>query len=381
VQLSTRARVLVVLSSLSLEAAAQDRPWRVAMDGLVYTDTDNVQVYTPALSVRRYLDSEGSEVGARVAVDAVSAASVDVVSHASSRFSEARTQGQLDAAVAHEDQRFALAYRFSWEPDYLSNGVNGGWRTRLGTADSVLDLSYGITWDIVGRSGTSWSAFSAELFTHTAGVSFTQNLGPQTVLRGVYTLTAQQGWLEKPYRYVPLFDRAAVQAQMPTSANFDALRLPMRPPENVPDTRIGHAIGVRFLQYLQPLDGSIRVDYQFYVDDWLVTSHLVELMLRTSFTSSLVLGLYARGYLQTAAFFWQRTYVVDDPLSIPRWRSLDRDLSGYGSVTGGARVEWMPDELGGYLDVAAMFTHWDQFLLLDDRLALIAQLGVRWVPP
>jgi hypothetical protein len=94
-----------------------------------------------------------------------------------------------------------------------------------------------------------------------------------------------------------------------------------------------------------------------------------------------VLGLYARGYLQTAAFFWQRTYVVDDPLSIPRWRSLDRDLSGYGSVTGGARVEWMPDELGGYVDVAAMFTHWDQFLLLDDRLALIAQLGVRWVPP
>lgn len=371
----------IALASLTLaapsRASAQTRPWRIAVDGMVYTDTDNVQSYTPAVSVRRLLDADGSQVGARAAVDVVSAASVDVISHATPRFLEARTEGELDAAGAFDDQLLSIAYRFSWEPDYLSNGLTAGWRTRLGGADSVLDVTYGLTWDVVGRSGTPWSAFSENLFTHRAGISFTQNLGAQTVLRVVYTLTGQDGYLEKPYRYVPLFDPAVAQTTELDLDNFDAFRLPYRPPESVPDRRIGHALGARMLQYLEPIDGSLRVDYQFYVDDWLVTSHIVEAMVLATF-DPLRLGVYGRGYFQTGASFWRREYTVSAPSTIPRWRSLDRDLSTYYSITGGLRAELFSEEWSGYLDGAVMFTHWDDFLLLDERVALIAQVGVRW---
>lgn len=357
---------------------AQERPWRIAFDGLLSTDTDNVQAYTPAISVRRLLDADGSQVGARAAVDVVSAASVDVVSHATTRFLEARTEGQLDAAGAFGDHLLSIAYRFSWEPDYVSNGLTAGWRTRLGTPDSVLDLTYGLTWDVVGRVGTPWSAFGEELATHRAAVSLTQNLGPQTVLRVIYTLTAQDGYLEKPYRYVPLFDPAVAQTAALDLATFDAARLPYRPPESVPDERVGHAIGARLLQYLEPIDGSLRIDYQLYVDDWLVTSHVVEAMLLATVADPLRLGIYGRGYFQTGAFFWRRAYAADTPATIPRWRSLDRDLSSYQSATGGLRAELFSEEWSGYVDGALMFTHWDEFLLLDQRVAVIAQVGVRW---
>lgn len=373
----------VALASPSLAspsiASAQRRPWRISLDGLVYTDTDNVQAYTPSVSVRRLLDAEGSQIGARAAVDVVSAASVDVVSHATTRFEEARTEAQLDAAGAFGDHLLSVAYRFSWEPDYLSNGVTAGWRTRLGTADSVLDLTYGLTWDVVGRTGTPWSAFAEELFTHRASLALTQNLGPGTVLRVVYTLTAQDGYLEKPYRYVPLFDPAAVQSARLDLGTFDAARLPYRPPESVPDRRIGHALGARIVQYLEPIDGSLRVDYQIYVDDWLVTSHVLEAMVLATF-DPLRLGVYGRGDVQSGASFWRREYTVDGEGEIPRWRSLDRDLGSYYSITGGVRGELFSEEWSGYVDTALMYTHWDDFLLLDERLAVLAQVGVRWTP-
>ena len=375
-----RASVAALALAIAAPAAAQERPWQIGLDALVYTDTDHVQAYTPAISVRRSLDADGSRVGASAAVDVVSAASVDVVSHATTRFLEARTQGTLDAAAAIGDQRLSLAYRFSWEPDYLSNGLTAGWRSRLGTPDSVLDLTYGLTWDVVGRTGTPWSVFGETLFTHAAAVSFTHVLGPETVLRGVYSLTGQDGYLEKPYRYVPLFGAETVANVTLDRDTFDAHRLPRRPPESVPDRRIGHAFGARLVQHLAPIDGSLRLDYQLYVDDWSVTSHVAEAMVKATLTDGVRLAVYGRGYVQTGAFFWRRAYAVQDADRIPRWRTLDRDLSPYWSVTGGARFEWAAGDFGGYVDGAAMLTRWDDFLLLEERVAVIGQIGLRWRP-
>ena len=370
---STLALLLVSVSP----ASAQSRPWRLSIDALGYTDTDRVQAVAPSIAVRRSLDTDGSRLGARVALDVVSAASVDVVSHATRGFTEPRTEGVLDAAGAFGDHLLSLSYRFSWEPDYLSNGLTAGWRARLGTPDSVLDITYGLTWDVVGRVGTPWSAFSENLFSHSATAALTQNLGAETVLRVIYSLNAQDGFLEKAYRYVPLFldgfDPSGVDA-----SNVDAQRLAQRPPERVPDRRVGHALGARLVQYLEPIDGSLRIDYQIYIDDWLVNSHVIEAMVRATVTPGLRLGVYARGYFQNSAFFWQRAYVLPASGELPEWRSLDRELSSHQSVTGGLRGEWQVDDVSGYVDAAAMYTHWDEFLFLRERLALIGQVGFRW---
>lgn len=124
---------LLVVPSI---AHAQD-DWRVSADALCYTDTDNVTAVTPALSVRRRIDGGGS-AGVRIVADVVSAASVDVISQATVRFEEVRTEGGLDLALPVGGVLPSVAYRFSYEPDYLSNGVTLGLRTRLGTPDSTL---------------------------------------------------------------------------------------------------------------------------------------------------------------------------------------------------------------------------------------------------
>lgn len=320
---------------------------------------------SPAVALEHRFE-DGGALGVRGAVDVVSAASVDVVSHATNRFDEVRTEGAASATIPIDDARLRFGWRTSYEPDYLSNGLSAGLELRLGSPDTVLDVRYGLSWDIVGRTGTPWSAFSEELFTHSASLSLTQTLGPETVLRLVYSPTVQDGFLEKPYRYVPLFDESGQ-------------RLAYRVPENVPDLRHGHAIGARLLQYLAPVRGSLRVDYQFYADGWGVTSHVLELAGLATAADGLRLGLRGRLYGQTAASFWQREYRVS-PGEVPGWRTLDRDLSPYVAATGAARLEWEAGELAGYLDGGVTYTRFFDFLLLDDRLAIVAQVGLRWTP-
>ena len=374
-QLISRSAVaLLSVSSLAVSslaprsAAAQSSSpeWRLAADALYYTDTDNVTAVSPSLSVRRRLDG-GGWVGVRGAVDVVSAASVDVISHATTGFEEVRSEGSFDLSVPAGDVTVSSAYRFSYEPDYLSNGLSLGLQFRLGSPDTVLSINYRLSWDVVSRVHTSWEAFSEDLFTHGAALSLTQNLGSETVLRLVYAPMVQHGFLEKPYRYVPLFGPAGQ-------------RLANRIPENVPDLRHGHALGVRLLQYLEPIDGSVRLDYQFYAGSWGVTSHIVEVVGLASVVDGFRLGLRGRVYGQTAASFWQRTYTIEQVGHVPRWRSLNRDLSPYYALTGAARMEWNTGEFSGHIDGAVTLTRFEDFLLLDERVAIVTQIGLRWTP-
>jgi hypothetical protein len=376
----TLGRAAVLSAVLSFAAAARaDGPWRVAFDGMFYSDTDNVIVGTPRLAVRHRLDEDGGEVAAHVLVDVVSAASVDVVSQATVGFVEARTGAGIDVSGAIGDHLPSIGYRFSYEPDYLSNGGHVGWRSRLGTPDSVLSLGYGFTGDIVGRAGTPWSSFSETLFTHAGDLAFTQTLGAETVLRLSYSFTGQHGYMEKPYRHVPLFDLAAVEGQRLDFSNFAEHRLPTMPPEEVPDLRLRNALGARLLQSIESIQGSLRADYAFYADDWGMTAHTIEAALTATLVRGLRLVTYGRFYLQTAASFWRREYVVQAN-EVPRFRSLDRELSDYETLTGGVRLEWEVDDVAGYFDGTVMWTHFDSFLLLDERIAVLGQVGFRWMP-
>jgi len=191
--------------------------------------------------------------------------------------------------------------------------------------------------------------------------------------------------MEKPYRYVPLFDRAAIDAANADGVElgldtFGSYRLPERPPEEVPDLRVGHAMALRGLRWIDALDGSVRLDYQLYVDSWSVVAHTVETMVSLRLSDMFMLRPWARLYVQSAASFWRRTYVVDGPGRVPRWRTLDRELSSFVTASGGLLVEWRLEPFEAYADASVMHSWFDDFLLLDRRLALVTQVGLRWTP-
>ncbi len=380
-QLSSALAALAVLSG-TRAARADDPAWKVSSDSVLYTDTDNVTVVSPQVAVRRNLDDDGGSVGARAVVDVVSAASVDVVSSATTRFSEVRTELEIDVSKAVGGVLPSLAYHQSHEPDYDSRGVSAGLQRDFAHSDTTVRIGYDLTLDTIGFTGTPTSAFSESLTSHHGSVSVTQVIDPSTIVRGVYTLSVQNGYMEKPYRFVPLFDNDRLQNAFNDGVaidldTFDRYRLDMRPPEEVPDRRVGQAFAVRGLRYLDSLPGALRLDYQLFLDSWGVVANTIEPQVAWKIAGPLVLAGYARFYLQQGASFWRRLYIVDEPDQIPRWRTLDRDLSDMSALSIGARGEWNGARLSGYADVCAMETFYSDYLFLDSRLALIAQVGVR----
>ena len=380
----TASAIAAVLGAWGARAAADDG-WRLASDTMVYGDTDNVLVVSPQVAVHRDLDEGGGEASARAVLDVISAASVDVVSHATQRFDEIRVEADLSISKSFGDHRPSLSYRFSREPDYVSHGFGVGWESRMGSPDTVLGLSYGIADDTFGQADTPYDNFSRMLATHTLGASLTQALDAQTLLRGAYTATIMSGDMEKPYRFVPLFDAAGVEAAQADGVTldldtFDRYRLPDRPPENVPDLRVGHAFALRAKRWIEGIDGAIGLDYQLFVDNWGIVAHTVEPSLRFHAGESLILGASARIYIQSEADFWQRVYVVEEPNRVPRWRTLDRELSRFVSATGTLSAELLLGDVTLYGEGSAMYTHWSAFLFLDERVALMGLAGLRWTP-
>jgi hypothetical protein len=377
--------VIVFATALLCASAsrAQERPWTLASDSLLYTDTNNVLVVTSQVAAARAIDEGGGQVSATSVVDVVSAASVDVVAQASQRFSEVRGEVNLGASLAVGDGLPSVSYRGSTEPDYFSHGFGAGYVTRLGGADSVASAHYQITLDTIGRSGTPYSTFSRSLTTHSADVGLTQNIDTKTVLRGVFTLTLQEGYQEKPYRFVPLFDRSGLDraAADGTTLNldtFDQYRLASRPPEEVPDQRVRNALALRAIHYIDAISGSIRADYRFYFDDWGMHAHTGEVALELAVSARTTFGLFTRAYTQTAASFYRATYVVQQSNEIPKWRTLDRKLAPYDMLTGGARVEYHSDAFTAYVEVNGSYTAFHEYIYLDHVISLIGQGGLAW---
>jgi hypothetical protein len=118
-----------------------------------YSDTDAVHVITPTVAGGIKDAVAGWSVDGRYLVDAVSAASVDIVSTASGHWKEVRNVGALSAEVKSGAVGVGLAGGVSHEPDYLS--VGGGGTVSLDLLDKnftpFVGGSYGH--DDVGRTG------------------------------------------------------------------------------------------------------------------------------------------------------------------------------------------------------------------------------------
>jgi len=376
-----RLQLTLLLALGQVGVAHADDPYTLSFDTLVYSDTDNVLVVSPQVAAKRALDDAGGEASARAVVDVISAASVDVVSQATSGFTEVRREADLAASHRIGTLLPALRYRYSDEPDYRSHGFGGSLSRDFADHDTTVALAYDLSLDTVGLSGTSFADWSRDLTTHTAELSWTQVLGPRTVGRLAYSLVVQDGYLEKPYRYVPLFDAgtlASLEADGMTldGDNFSSYRLPERPPEEVPDSRVRHAMAVRGVRLVPDL-GAVQADYRFYVDSWGMQAHTIDATLRLP-VGRFRIDVEDRFHWQSPVDFWRRAYTVDAAGEVPRWRTVDKDLGGYAQDTLQVRGQLDVSSLEIYALTGAMLTRFSDYLFLDWRLALIAETGLRW---
>jgi hypothetical protein len=353
---------------------------RAASDFAAYADSDHVFVLTPSLSATISKPTAGWSVGGQYLVDAVSAASVDIVSTASRNWREIRQAGALDAS--YKPGAFGLAAHgaLSVEPDYT------GWSAGAVASQDVLDqnvtLSLGFSHghDVAGRSGTPFSVFSRTLDRENVKGGATLVLDAATLATCMLDVSIEHGDPSKPYRYIPLF---APGVAVPRGASIDQvneLRTSARPLEQLPLQRDRFALAAGVAHRFDT--ATLRVDERLYADTWALLATTTDARYLIDWGRSVELGPHLRLHAQTAVNFWQRGYVLHPGFDVPALRTGDRELGSLLAGTLGMTVRFRlgpagyPDQWRLGLDINVAETRYLDALYLTRRLSAYSALSL-----
>lgn len=322
----------------------------------VYADSDHTTVVSPVVQASADVSSDTS-VSLGYLVDAVTSASVDVVSQASPRTMH-DTRHQVSAGVGHtfDTLKTGIGYSLSKENDYLSHSIDANVADELFDKNTTLALDYGISLNTVGRSGDE--NFARSLTVHHVSTTWTQVMSPRLVGQLSYELGYASGYQASPYRFVPV--RMSVDAAPELWV-----------PETDPDSRWRHAI-VAGVNRAVGTRSSLQGDYRFYADDWGITSHTIGARLFLGLGQHAELRLRERFYTQSAASFYQSVYTM--PM---RYITYDRELSPLWSETFGAKLMYAFNaRIEGELKLDIFYYSYADFAPLKDRTGANAGLGV-----
>jgi hypothetical protein len=350
-QLVILLAVGVSLPSSSRAQESERELVEAAAQVLVYSDDDATTVTTAIVDVDATLPANVT-LGAHALVDAVSSASVDVVSAATERWQENRVEVGGRGAVSLSQVDLSVGYTHSQENDWLSHAVALGASRELFQRNTRLSIGYGLTLNTVGRAMDP--NFERSIDSHSAEVGVSQLLDPKTRLGGAYTLQYLKGFLSSPYRYVVAADGTRV-------------------PERHPDRRIRHALSgyvVRSLhRYL-----SGRIGYRFYADDWGVFSHTGSLRLAAEPLPWMVVGVEGRGYVQNRADFFLGQYQTSH-----RYMSFDRELANFWDAGASTDIAATWGPVTATAKVGFIYYRFKNFPALEKRTALVAGGGLKAV--
>lgn len=322
----------------------------------VYADNDHTQVVSPTVQAKSDV-STGTNVSVGYLVDAVSSASVDVVSQASPRTIK-DTRHQLSTGVSQQLSSFNLrgGYSYSKENDYLSHSLDVGLADELDDKNTTIALGYGVSLNTVGRAEDM--NFARALTVHHVALSLTQTINPRLIAQATYELGYADGYQASPYRFVPV--RMSLDAAPELWV-----------PETDPDTRFRHALVVGANQAVGTAS-SLQADYRIYRDTWGITSHTIGLRYFAHLAKRVDLRLRERFYTQDGASFYQELYQAP-----ARYITYDRELSSLWSETLGAKLEvGLTDHLVGELKVDGFYYQYAEFAPLSSRTGINAGMGL-----
>jgi hypothetical protein len=361
------------------------RPLVVKMDASLagYEDTTHVYVWTPGIDATVSSPTQGWNVGGNFLVDVVSAASPDIVSEASARYTEQRYAGGLNGGYRLGRFGGQAQVNYSAEPDYISRG--GGLALTADLNDKLITprVAFNYSFDSIGRGPDN---FISTLSTTEAEAGVTFVLSPTSLLLLSATAQFESGDQSKPYRYVPMFDRA-IAGFVPVGAStslVNSIRVAVRPTEHLPTSRERYAAGARFAHRFSK--ATLRLEQRLYTDSWQLKATTTDIRYVLDLTRQLEVWPHLRFNAQTAANFYKLAYTASvDPntgqLVVPLFRTTDRELSPLVSLTGGAgaHLYLSPQEAktqyGVSVQADVMYTKYFDSLYITQRTAVYGSLG------
>lgn len=379
------------------QPAAADPPTTGAIQGGVYSDSDNTTVWR---SLALISSSWGHwTLDARGGADAVTSASidvrsspqlskVDVITSASGRSSTSGgqmtdTRYELTTGGGWNDTRGHTAHlsaSFASERDYtsVSTGLNGS----IDVLDRTTTLLAGATVTDNWVSSVLDPMLHEKMFATGWSAGVARVLTPDDAIRLRYDGRRASGYQASPYRYVRFGDWVATPGDhgqlvfTNTTGSADGLA------EKLPDARVAHALVLEWVHALADhvaLHTSVRGGH----DSWGIDSVTAGGELRVAEPSwRLVLGY--RYYAQTAADFFRDKYVLA-PAMYPHYTS-DKELGdqqGHLATFGFSVVLSEPDgpnQTRLLLDtrVDAFRYVYPGFTLLPSRSSVFASIGLTW---
>jgi hypothetical protein len=343
-----------------------------------------VHVITPTIAGGVKDDVAGWSVDGRYLVDAVSAASVDIVSTASGHWTEVRNVGSGEAAMKTGSVGIGVAGGFSHEPDYLSIGGGGTLSIELldKNVTPFIGGSYGH--DDVGRTGLP-KAYWHTMQKGTVQVGATFVVDKSTIAAVAVDGIFERGYLAKPYRYIPLFAPGVAATVQPGAsvAEVNALRLDLRPADALPDARDRYALGGRIAHRFE--SSTVRADERLYHDSWGMWASTTDARFLLDVGERFLVWPHGRFHAQRGIDFWQRAYeaplAADGTPTVPQYRTGDRELGPLYTWTagGGARALLIRGRRQSWtltFEMEGIFSRYLDALYITQRRALFGNVSV-----
>ena len=292
----------------------------------VYADDDHVTVVSPSVATE-FDATDSVRLAIASKVDAVSAASVDVISSASpGDVNELRLEGMANATWSQSSRiQLRAGSVVSVERDYTSLRPSIGGQLEVANRNATLDVAYTAVVD--SATNAVDESFKRKRRGHIVAAGLTQILAPSTYLDLLLDARRLDGYHASPYRRVPWRD-----STMPVVTLLE---------ERTPSIR---ASGAAMLRMRRAMNSAatwfLHASYRFYRDSWEVSSHTIRAqLLREALDGRLLLSANVRGYQQGAADFYRAYYVMTDAQRVPQFRTADRTLGGMNSVHGSVSAD------------------------------------------
>ncbi len=342
-----------------------------------YIDTDNTDVFSPAIFLSAENPTSGWSIGGSFLVDVVSTASADIVASASRRLDEVRYAATLAGDYKIDVARVGLNGGLSVEGDYVARSVGASVGADLFEKMVTPSIAYQLSLDTIGLTDTPFDVYSKDVTRHTIDAGVSLVIDPSTIAVGGGTLEISSGDTSKPYRHVPLFT-SEVAERIPVGATPDLVsdnRAPLLPFERLPDSRLRIAVFGRMAHRFE--DATVRADERLYIDTWGQKASTTDARYLIDLTERFRVGPHLRFHVQGPVDFWSRAYVTERTTSslgwtVPEYRTTDRELGPLIGVTGGGLVRYaLTEDFAAGFEVNALYTRFLDHLYLQDRLGVL----------
>ncbi len=265
-------------------------------------------VQGPALLLRKNF-AEKMSVSAGYYIDQISGASIDVVTNASP-YHEERREITAGTDYLYRDTLMSASYTGSNEHDYKARTYDFSVSQDMFENRTTLTLGYFQGNDRVGD--VTNPSLDAKANRNGYSVSVAQVINPTLIGNLSYEGTADDGYLQNPYRKVLVQHRYELQ--------------------QYPGTRSGQAVSQKFVKSWSTR-WSTRIDYRYYWDSWRVRAFNVGIGGSEYILGNWILDGSYRYYTQQAASFYS-----DDFVQPQDYMTRDKELAHFHSHTLGAKL-------------------------------------------